>query len=171
MDDAAEKKYTFKVARASRPRAAPTRTRRTQDRTGQCSAHPWREIRNDDRLATAHHRRRIRNRRRATRRIECRHRTDWSSRERTEPHHRRDARHQLERALACGCGSLEQRTGTPSAVRIRLPGIGLFIWLKSVLVKCGVKPINNIVDITNYISLIFGQPRRQIGRASCRERV
>lgn len=32
------------------------------------------------------------------------------------------------------------------------------IWLKSVLVKCGVKPINNIVDITNYISLIFGQP-------------
>ncbi len=32
------------------------------------------------------------------------------------------------------------------------------IWLKSVLVKCGVKPINTIVDITNYISLIFGQP-------------
>lgn len=32
------------------------------------------------------------------------------------------------------------------------------IEIKSALIKCGIKPINNIVDITNYISLIFGQP-------------
>ena len=32
------------------------------------------------------------------------------------------------------------------------------VWLKSVLTKCDIKPINNIVDITNYISLIVGQP-------------
>ncbi len=29
---------------------------------------------------------------------------------------------------------------------------------KSTLIKCGIKPTNNIVDITNYVSLIFGQP-------------
>jgi phenylalanyl-tRNA synthetase beta chain len=32
------------------------------------------------------------------------------------------------------------------------------VWLKSSLMKCGIKPINNIVDITNYISLLIGQP-------------
>ncbi len=32
------------------------------------------------------------------------------------------------------------------------------IWLRSILIKCGIKPINNIVDITNYISLLIGQP-------------
>lgn len=32
------------------------------------------------------------------------------------------------------------------------------VWLKSILIKCGVKPINTVVDITNYISIIFGQP-------------
>lgn len=32
------------------------------------------------------------------------------------------------------------------------------IWLKSTLIKCGIKPINNIVDTTNYISLLIGQP-------------
>ena len=32
------------------------------------------------------------------------------------------------------------------------------VWLKSTLIKCGLKPVNNIVDITNYISLIIGQP-------------
>lgn len=31
-------------------------------------------------------------------------------------------------------------------------------WLKSILLKSGLRPINNIVDITNYISLITGQP-------------
>jgi len=32
------------------------------------------------------------------------------------------------------------------------------LWLKSALIKFGYKPINNIVDITNYISQLSGQP-------------
>ncbi len=32
------------------------------------------------------------------------------------------------------------------------------IWLKSILLKSGIRPINNVVDITNYISIITGQP-------------
>jgi len=31
-------------------------------------------------------------------------------------------------------------------------------WLKHKLTKCGLKPINNIVDVTNYIMLDLGQP-------------
>lgn len=32
------------------------------------------------------------------------------------------------------------------------------VWMKSILIKSGIKPINNIVDITNYLSIITGQP-------------
>ena len=32
------------------------------------------------------------------------------------------------------------------------------VWLKSILIKSGFKPINNIVDITNYLALLTGQP-------------
>ncbi len=32
------------------------------------------------------------------------------------------------------------------------------IWLKSILIKSGIRPINNVVDITNYISILVGQP-------------
>lgn len=32
------------------------------------------------------------------------------------------------------------------------------VWLKSVLVKSNIKPINNVVDITNYIATLVGQP-------------
>ena len=32
------------------------------------------------------------------------------------------------------------------------------IWLKSTLIKCGINPTNNVVDITNYISILIGQP-------------
>jgi len=32
------------------------------------------------------------------------------------------------------------------------------IWLKSTLLKCGIKPINVIVDITNYLMYLTGQP-------------
>jgi phenylalanyl-tRNA synthetase beta chain len=31
-------------------------------------------------------------------------------------------------------------------------------WLKSILTSCGVRSINNIVDITNYINFTYGQP-------------
>jgi phenylalanyl-tRNA synthetase beta chain len=32
------------------------------------------------------------------------------------------------------------------------------VWLKSVLLRTGIKPINNIVDITNYLMVLTGQP-------------
>lgn len=32
------------------------------------------------------------------------------------------------------------------------------VWLQSILLKSGFKPINNIVDITNYIAILTGQP-------------
>ena len=32
------------------------------------------------------------------------------------------------------------------------------VWLKSVLLKSGIRPINSIVDITNYLSILTGQP-------------
>jgi len=32
------------------------------------------------------------------------------------------------------------------------------VWLKSILLKSGIRPINNIVDITNYLSVLVGQP-------------
>ena len=32
------------------------------------------------------------------------------------------------------------------------------VWLKSILIKSGIRPINSVVDITNYLSILTGQP-------------
>jgi len=32
------------------------------------------------------------------------------------------------------------------------------VWLKSLLIKSGMRPVNNVVDITNYLSIVTGQP-------------
>jgi phenylalanyl-tRNA synthetase beta chain len=32
------------------------------------------------------------------------------------------------------------------------------VWLKSTLIKCGIKPINVVVDVTNYLMFLTGQP-------------
>ena len=32
------------------------------------------------------------------------------------------------------------------------------LWLESRLMHEGIRPVNNIVDVTNYVLLLFGQP-------------
>ena len=46
-------------------------------------------------------------------------------------------------------------------VAIEIDGVNVIespMWLKSYLIKCGLRPINAIVDITNYVMITTGQP-------------
>lgn len=49
----------------------------------------------------------------------------------------------------------------PRFMAVKIAGIAIGEspqWLKNRLIACGVRPVNNIVDITNYVMLEIGQP-------------
>lgn len=60
----------------------------------------------------------------------------------------------LKASIACPDTCLRYSAAVVENVRIQPSPL----WLRKRLRECGVRPINNIVDITNYVMLEYGQP-------------
>ncbi len=56
---------------------------------------------------------------------------------------------------------IEDRTGCPRYLGRRIEGVRIGpspAWMQQRLAACGIRPINNVVDVTNYVLLELGQP-------------